>query len=165
MEQLSTFYIGNELFGINILHTKEITKIHGITCVPETPSFVYGLMNLRGQIVTVIKPAELMGQNQNDINETSRLLIIKTKDQAEILAKRGLLENYDLSSDPLAILIDEIGDVVEYHEEDLAPVPPHIKESYKDYVSGVVQLKNKLVIQLNIEKLKANIDKAMSLEK
>lgn len=153
MNQLATFRIGDEVFGINLLLTKEISRIHDITSVPEAPKFVSGLMNLRGQIVTVIKPALIMGMEEKEVDDSSRLVILKTRSQAEILLKRGLIDDVAIGEDTLALLIDDVGDHVEYEDVSLAPAPPHIKEKHRDLVAGVVQMKGELVVVLNLEKL------------
>jgi purine-binding chemotaxis protein CheW len=96
MGQLATFRIGHEIFGVDLLLAKEISKIHDITEVPESPDFVFGLMNLRGQIVTVIKPSVLMETAVSELSNDSRLLILKTRGQTDILIKRGLLSSNHL---------------------------------------------------------------------
>ena len=159
MGQLAVFKVGEEVFGIDILLTKEISRIHDITPIPATPLFIMGLMNLRGQVVTVVKPSILMGKSESKINVDSRLLIIKTHEQADILLRRGLLSEVNLGNDSLALLIDNVGDVFEYKEESIEPPPPHIEEKHKELVSGVVQLTNSLVIILNIEEFFIRIQK------
>lgn len=153
MGQLSTFRIGEELFGIDLLYTKEISRIHDITAVPEAPPFVFGLMNLRGQIVTVIKPSVIMEKPEKAIDTDTRLLILKTRSQAEILVKRGLASNVTLGEDALALVIDDVEDVVEFEDDALTPAPPHIKGKHRDLVLGVVQRKSGLIVVLNCEQL------------
>lgn len=162
MSQLATFKIGEELFGIDLLLTKEISKINELTTVPGAPTFVAGLMNLRGQIVTVVKPALIMEKNEKKIDEESRLLILKTRKQAEILLKRGLISDVSLSEDALAFIIDNVGDIMEYEEDDISPTPPHIKERHRDIVCGVIQTKKGLVVVLSVESLVKKIKNLIS---
>jgi purine-binding chemotaxis protein CheW len=153
MGQIATFKIGEEIFGIDLLLTKEISRIHEITSVPEAPSHIYGLMNLRGQIVTVVKPAIIMKKDETELTEDSRLVILKTKGQAEILLKRQLIDEATVGEDPCALVIDDVRDVVEYSEDALAPAPPHIAEKLRDLVKGVVQRNKDLIVVLNVDKI------------
>lgn len=153
MGSLATFKIQEEVFGIDILLTKEIGKIGEITNVPQAPSYLTGLMNLRGQILSLVRPSILMGKKTKEIDEDSRVIILKTKEQVEELIKRGLISETRVGADSMALIVDELGDVIDYSSKDLQEVPPHIEEKYRELFSGVVQNKEDLVVVVNLEKL------------
>ncbi|MGK5092316.1 chemotaxis protein CheW [Deltaproteobacteria bacterium TL4] len=152
--QLATFHIGDELFAVNILLTKEIGKIHELTAVPESPEYVVGLMNLRGQILTIIDFQCFLEpqQNRND-NGEKQLIILKTKSELEPLQRHGLVADYEMTTDPMALVIDKIGDVLTVENDDIAPAPSNLVDARKELVSGVVQLDERLVILLSVERL------------
>lgn len=153
MPQLATFNIGSEMFGVDILLTKEIGKIHEITKVPGAPEYFLGLMNLRGQIVTVMNPGLFLDQNSSDQHKERRLIILKTENELESLRKNDLVRVGSLSKDPLAIVIDEIGDVLDVDQAQIIPPPPNLSGVKKEFVSGVVQLKQQLIILLALDRL------------
>lgn len=153
MPQLATFHIGDEIYGVDILLTKEIGKIHEITKVPESPEFYLGLMNLRGQIVTIMDPGVFLEQKSTVSPENRRIIILKTEGELSILRKNGLVQDSYMSSDPLAIVIDQIGDVLDVNSENILPPPTSLTGYKKELVEGVIQLEKKLIILLSMEKL------------
>ena len=155
MPQLATFHIGDQTFAIDILLTKEIGRIQEITVVPETPEYIVGLMNLRGQILTIMDPSMFLERNNEKKIENQRLIILKTTVELKTLEDQRLYENHQNIKDPLAILIDEVGDVLEVESNDITPPPSNLSGIKREFVAGVVQLENKLVIMLNVDRLVA----------
>lgn len=155
MPQLATFHIGDQTFAIDILLTKEIGKIHEITIVPETPEYVVGLMNLRGQILTIMDPSMFLDRNKDKSIEEQRLIILKTTAELRTLEDQTLYEKHQNIKDPLAILIDEMGDVLEVDNNDITPPPSSLAGIKREFVAGIIQLEKKLVIVLNVDRLVA----------
>ncbi|MDT8446254.1 MAG: chemotaxis protein CheW [bacterium] len=150
MAQVATFHIGDELFGVDILLTKEIGKLQEITEVPMAPDFFLGLMNLRGQVVTVMDPGVFLDQKCQVAPEERRLIILKNKGELDDLFRNDLIEETSMSRDTLAIVIDRIGDVVEVADEDIRPTPPNLSVVKKEFVSGIIQQQSKLIILLDM---------------
>lgn len=153
MPQIATFHLGDEIFGIDILMTKEIGKIQEITPVPEAPSFLLGLMNLRGQIVTLMDPGVFLDQSSQVKPEERRLIILKTEDELEELRRNELVECETMSQDFLSLVIDHVGDVIDIDSSQVLPPPPNLTGNKKDFVTGVVQLNKKLIILLDVSAL------------
>ncbi|MDH5559912.1 MAG: chemotaxis protein CheW [Deltaproteobacteria bacterium] len=153
MTQVATFYIGDEIFGVDILLTKEIGRIPEITKVPQSPEFILGLMNLRGQVVTILDPGVFLEQGSKVDRDERRFIILKTEEELEGLKKSGLVKDNSMAKDPLAIVIDKIGDVVEIEETDILPTPPNLTSTKKEFVSGIIQQEKNLIILLAISKL------------
>ncbi|MCP4757055.1 MAG: purine-binding chemotaxis protein CheW [Proteobacteria bacterium] len=153
MTQIATFQIGNEVFGIDILLTKEIGKITEITKVPGSSEFILGLMNLRGQIVTIMDPGVFLDQNTTVSLEEKRLIILKKEDELEHLRMKKLIRNNYMSKDTLAIVVDHISDVIEVEAEEILPPPPNLSSHKKEIVSGIIQQGDQLVILLEISQL------------
>lgn len=161
MEQVSTFRIGEALYGIDILHIKEISKIFDITPVPEAPPHIIGLMNLRGQIVSIIDPEYFWVEKpglHGDYHQ-NRLLILKTDEQLKSLVEQKLITKINMGQDYLGFVIDEVANVIEIQPKDLAEPPPHLK--IRDFVQGILQLESEVVTVFNTEKLVA---KAVKVE-
>ncbi len=151
MAQVSTFRIGQALYGIDILHAKEISKIFEITPVPEAPPHIVGLMNLRGQIVSIIAPSQLWGQELGTDLRDCRLLILKTDEQIKPLIERNIIDTIKMGKDYLGFIINEVCNVIEYQPPDIAPPPPHLE--IRDFVRGILQLETEVVTVFNTEKL------------
>jgi purine-binding chemotaxis protein CheW len=151
--QLATFYIGSEVFGIDILLTKEIGRLHEVTSVPEAPNFFRGLMNLRGQVVTIMDPGVFLGKTITVEQNDCRIIILKTESELEVLRKRKLIKTNIATKDPLAIVVDKIGEVIEVSPSKILPPPPNLTGVKKDLVSGVIQTEQQLIIILSMERL------------
>jgi purine-binding chemotaxis protein CheW len=65
--EMATFYVGKALCGMDILNVQEINKLMDMTTVPQSPDYVMGILNLRGQIVTIIDLGEKTQSRQNRI--------------------------------------------------------------------------------------------------
>ncbi|OGG99403.1 MAG: hypothetical protein A2600_01985 [Candidatus Lambdaproteobacteria bacterium RIFOXYD1_FULL_56_27] len=153
MPQVATFHIGNEIFGVNILLTKEIGKIQEITQVPNAPEFVLGLMNLRGQIVTVMDPGVFLDQKTGVAVEERRLIILKNQFELDELYRNDLIGEINMSRDTLAIVIDRIGDVIDVEPESIRATPPNLASVKKEFVAGIIQHGQKLIILLDMSAL------------
>jgi purine-binding chemotaxis protein CheW len=152
-KQYASFYIGDNLFGIDIRLIREINRNIDITPVDGAPDFVRGLLNLRGQIVTVVDVGVRMGLGQDRKRvEDARCIVLKTSD--EIAAKRSedpTLE--DTSRDLVALYVDGIGDMVTYEEKEIEASPANIGEVEGKFIGGVAELEKELMIVLKVEEL------------
>jgi len=154
MTQLATFYIGDDRYAFDILLTREIGRIQDLNPVPESADYIVGLMNLRGQILTLMDPHYLLDQDSKTPLKDQTLIIMKTEAELEILRRTN--EEVEASvggQDPMALVVDRIGDVLNIHPEDVLPVPPNITGRKRDYVSGVIQLKDQIVTLIAMGKL------------
>ncbi len=163
MPQIATFRIGDEIFGVNILLTKEIGKISEITNVPGAPEYILGLMNLRGQIVTIMDPGVFLDQKSQVSSREKRLIILKKEDELDQLRRNNLIVDNYMSKDTLAIVADSISDVIEIESEGILPVPANLSGSKKEIVLGVIQQGEELIILLAINKLAEICIKGLTL--
>lgn len=150
--QFTTFRIGENYFGLDILLMREINRQLDITPVEQGPDYVRGLINLRGQIVTVLDPAIRLGLGAQQIGPLSRSLVLKTR--AELQGQRAparLIENS--GEDLVALLIDEVGDMITVEQEDIFPAPPHLRALDSSFLEGVVQLEQSLVAILRMSEM------------
>lgn len=153
MPQIATFHIGDEIFGIDILLMKEIGRKGEMTKVPMAPDFILGLMNLRGQIVTIVDPGVFLDQKLRIDPAEQRLIILKNETELEQLRKKGLIRENHISKDTLAFVVDQISDVIIVERERILPPPPSLSRMKKEFVSGIVQQADHLIILLEICRL------------
>ncbi len=124
-----------------------------MTKVPKSPGFILGLMNLRGQIVTIVDPGAFLDQKLNISPPDQRLIILKNENELEQLRRKGLIRENHMSRDTLAIVVDHISDVITVEMDNVLPPPPNLTRMKKEFVSGIVQQADQLVILLEISKL------------
>ncbi len=139
MVQLVNFRLRDEEFGLDIGLVREITRVADITHIPEAPSFVYGVTNLRGQVIAVIDLAQQFGLDpQQELPETAKIVVTEIRGQT------------------VGMLVDEVPEVLKVADENIEPAPELIQsEVGTDYIKGVCKLDNRLIILLDLEKLLA----------
>ncbi|MDF2954297.1 MAG: Chemotaxis signal transduction protein CheW [Thermodesulfobacterium sp.] len=129
-----TFYIGDFLLGIPAEKVVEINKEIEITPVPLSEEHILGIMNLRGQIVTVIDLAKKLKVN---FEVTPKLnLIVKDEGEASV-----------------SFVIEEIGEILEIFPAKLEKTPDKLEGIAKEYVKNVYQLPDRLLLILDVEKI------------
>lgn len=148
MIQLTTFYVQDTLFGINILQVKEINNQMRYTPVPDSADYIKGLFNLRGQIITIFDLAKRLGRGDTVISEKTRNLILKTDQETTLLREQFKLS--EIGNDAVGFIIDKIGDVIEIDEEMIQQAPANVGDISKEFIKGVFELKNELLIILNV---------------
>lgn len=127
MNQYSTFRLGDRLFGLDLMMIREINRILDITPVPHAKGHIRGLINLRGQIVTILDLGVRLGLPRLDIGEESHNIILKTN--AELSAVRCDMNFSTSPADLVGFLVDAIGDVVEADAGSIEPPSANVAEA------------------------------------
>lgn len=137
--QLVNFRLGDEEFGADVSLVKEITRVADITHIPEAPSFIRGVVNLRGQIIAVIDLAGQFGLGSRDeLSESARIVVTEVQGQT------------------VGMLVDEVTEVLRIPEENIEPAPELIRAKMgKDYIKGIGRVDNRLIVLLDLEKVLA----------
>jgi purine-binding chemotaxis protein CheW len=150
MEQYTTFFSGEALYGISILAVREINPHLEITEVPLAASYISGLVNLRGQVVTVIDLGEKLGIGKQGTGHETHLMIIKTNAELSDIARGSGIKTSD---DPVGLLVGQIGDVVAAEAAEIEPPPANMEIKDTRYVRGVVKLEDSLLTLLNLDQI------------
>ncbi len=133
--KLATFYIGRALCGINILHIQEINKLTNATNVPQSPDYVKGVLNLRGQIITVIDLGRKIALKSLSEKKENRNIIVQFQEEH------------------IGLLVDKIGDVFEIEADKIEPAPSNIGNIQEVFFEGVVKKDSSLIGILNIKEI------------
>lgn len=132
-KQFVTFYIDEFFLGIDITKVREINRVLEITEVPQAPGYVIGLINLRGQTVTVFDLGVRLGLESRMITDHSHNIIFK--------------------NETIGLLVDHIGDVVSVDEEKIEPPPANTGSIEAEFLEGVVEFGNELLMILAAPKI------------
>ena len=152
IHQFATFLVNGNLCGTNILQIREVIKGPEYSPVPQAPDIVEGLMNLRGQIVTVINVAKSLGLRQHGSCETC--IILKTDDElVKHFSEDALIEK--TGSDVLGLLVDEMGEVVDIDDAIIDSSPANTPAADSEYIKGVVKLEDELMTILSLKRVLA----------
>ena len=134
MSQLCGFKVGNELYAIPVLDVQEVVKFQMFTNVPHAPSYIKGLINLRGQIVTAISLHDLLGIESRKVDGDYMNVIVRSGDSL------------------YSLIVDEILDVIDIEENRFEPTPDAISSKVRGFLSGVYKLDKEIIMLLNLEK-------------
>jgi len=137
--QLVTFQLGEELYGINIMDVKEIVRVQAIRAIPNAPSYVEGIFNLRSEIIPII-----------NLHKRFHLKKLKTSEEDELLSGFVIL---DIDGMKLGIIIDRISRVITIEKEDVQPPPQMLTGIGAEYIQGVVRQEEGYLIILDIRDL------------
>lgn len=134
-----TFHLANEEFGIRVLKVREIMGLQEITAVPQTPSHIKGVINLRGKVVPVIDLRLKFGLPIAEY--TQRTCIIVTQVQGES------------SSVLMGIVVDGVSEVLNLTGPEIEDTPDFGEEISGRYLLGMAKIKGKVKILLDIDKV------------
>jgi len=137
--QYLTFMLSGEEYGVDILTVQELRGWEETTPIPNTPSFVLGVINLRGVVVPIVDLRDRFGLERIDYGPTTVVIIVKV----EAAGKERVL----------GIVVDAVSEVYDIDKGDMQP-PPDMEGSISiDFVTGLATMEDKMVILLDINKL------------
>ncbi len=133
--QLVTFRLQDETYGINVMHVQEVLRITEIAPVPGAPDYVLGIINLRGNVVTVIDTRLRFGLPDDEPTDSSRIVIIESDKQV------------------VGIMVDAVAEVVELKESQIDSAPNVGNEESSRYIQGIATMEKGLLIVVDLQKL------------
>lgn len=133
--ELATFYIGDALCGMDILKIQEVNKLMQMTKVPQAPDYVLGILNLRGQIVTILDLGRKLGLGETDITQDPRNIIVNS------------------AGGHVGLLVRKISDVVAVDMEKRETAPANMRGIQGEYFNGVYKTDKNLIGILNVDKV------------
>jgi purine-binding chemotaxis protein CheW len=139
-QQYLTFLLSGEMFAIAILNIKEIIEYGNITEVPMMPSFIRGVINLRGSVVPVVDLSARFGRNKTEISHRTCIVIIE-------------VQNNDESKQDIGVMVDSVSEVLEIPRSEIEPPPAFGAKIRVDFIHGMGKVAGKFVIILNANKV------------
>ncbi|MHA7878396.1 MAG: chemotaxis protein CheW [Saccharospirillum sp.] len=133
--QWVTFRLGNESYGINVMQVREVLRYSEIAPVPGAPSYVIGIINLRGNVVTVIDTRERFGLEPSEVTDNTRIVILESDDQV------------------VGIMVDAVAEVVYLRASEIETAPNVGNAESARYIQGVCHKDDELLILIEIERL------------
>jgi purine-binding chemotaxis protein CheW len=133
--QWVTYKLGEETYGINVMQVQEVLRYTEIAPVPGAPDYVLGIINLRGNVVTVIDTRSRFGLPSSDISDNSRIVIIESDDQV------------------VGIMVDSVAEVVYLRSSEIDSAPNVGTEESAKFIQGVSNRDGQLLILVDLNKL------------
>lgn len=153
-KQYVSCYVDGTMFGIDVLLVREINRPLDIVKIDLAPDAIVGLMNLRGQIVTVMDLGTRLGTRSSQMGEDARVIVLKTNRELELMLD-GTLTQERTSNDTTGLHVDMVGDLVVADVDDVLPPPPSIGDVEGQNLGGVIKLADGLMALLKVNRVLA----------
>jgi len=133
--QWVTFRLGGETYGINVMQVQEVLRLTEIAPGPGAPDYVLGIINLRGNVVTVVDTRRRFGLPAQEPDDLSRIVIIETERLV------------------VGILVDSVAEVVNLRASQIESAPNVGNEESSKYIQGVYSEGKEILILVDLNKL------------
>ena len=133
--QWVTFRLGEEVYGVNVMQVQEVLRVTEVAPVPGAPHYVLGIVNLRGNVVTVMDTRSRFGLPPAELDDAARIVIIETQGQV------------------FGMLVDSVAEVVELRASQVDPTPNVGADDSARYLQGVASLDGDLLILVDLDRL------------
>lgn len=130
-----TFSLGKDFFGIDILYVTEIIGIQYITSVPDLPTYIKGIINLRGKIIPVMDVRSRFSKEPREYDERTCIIVI------------------DIGDISIGLIVDRVSEVVDIPESNIS-LPPRVNKTVQNsYVKAIGKIGEEVKLILDCEKL------------
>jgi purine-binding chemotaxis protein CheW len=133
--QLVSFRLVQEEYGIEITRVQEIILMGEITRIPQTPGYIKGLINLRSTVIPIVDLRLRFGLPSQEPTDETRIMVV------------------NMAGKTVGIIVDAVSEVLRISHDQISPPPPTVTGVGRDYLTGLVNLDNRLLILLNIDKM------------
>ena len=134
-----TFALSAEEYGLEILKVREIIGLMNITAVPQTPAYVKGVINLRGQVIPVVDIRTLFGMETKEITEETCIIVVEV-----------LRENRKFNT---GVVVDQVSEVLDIKGEQIEEAPQLGSSVNTDFILGMGKVNDTVKILLDIDKV------------
>jgi purine-binding chemotaxis protein CheW len=141
VNQLSTFHVGTYLFGVDVSLVQEVVRLQQMTPVPLAPPEIAGLINLRGEVLTAIDMRVRLGLSPAELGADDD----PAREPVNVVVR--------IDDEPVSLLVDEIGGVLEVSQVPFEQTPSTVDERVRDLLLGAYTLPDRLLLALNARRV------------
>lgn len=134
-----TFQLAEEGYGIGILKVREIIGMLPVTPVPQTPGFLKGVINLRGQVIPVVDLRLKFGLMEEEYTERTSIIVVEVKGQSNNI--------------PIGIVVDTVSEVINIQAQEIEPAPTFGSSIDTNFILGMAKTEGGVKILLNIDQV------------
>lgn len=132
-QKFLSFTVGNESFAVPLLKVREVIGMPDVTGIPQPPTHVVGIFNLRGQIITIF-----------DLR--SRLSSSKKNDQPTVII-------CEMPFGQMGMIVDTVSSVLSVESDQLSEVPPGSRAANHDFITNIYSKETELILMLDVDKV------------
>ena len=130
-----TFRLADEIYGINVMQVQEVLRMTEIAPVPGAPGCVLGIINLRGNVVTVVDARELFGLIRNESTDQTRIMIV------------------EINKLIVGLLVDSVAEVINIQNSEIDSAPSIGNDDNSRYIQGVYSKNGEILILVDLNRL------------
>lgn len=142
LEKYLTFVLDEEEYGIEILRVREIIGFMEVTPVPQTPEFVKGVINLRGEVIPVIDLRVKFGMTEGDVTEETCIIVAEVK-----------MDGSSQERVQMGIIVDTVQEVLDIPASNISPAPAFGADIKTEYIQGMGKVDDEVKILLDIDRV------------
>jgi purine-binding chemotaxis protein CheW len=144
--QYAIFNLGEEKYGVDILNVAGITEVINISKMPQAPSYVEGIMNLRGEVIPIINLKKRFGYDDVSFPKNARIMLIS------------------INEDKIGYIVDDTSQVIKFGDDDIDPTPTILVADDKKYLKGIGKYQNEIYILLDMQRILDEFETTKVLE-
>jgi purine-binding chemotaxis protein CheW len=138
-DQVLTFVLGGETYGVDILRVQEIRGWSAVTKIPQSPPHVLGVLNLRGAIVPIVDLRTRFALERAEYTAVTVIIVLS------VLSPGGRRD--------FGVVVDGVSDVVDVKAADVRPAPEMGTSAATSYIRGLATVAERMVVLLDIDRL------------
>lgn len=141
MRQITIFKLEKEEYGVDITKVVEIVRYQEIRQIPDGPSYIEGVINLRGNIHPIYNLSKRFNMDQKEVNEETKIIIMRTSEMN------------------IGFIVDSVSEILNIPIDDIVSAPPIINsKAGGQYVGGIAKKDNRIIVLLDIDQLVSGED-------
>jgi len=148
--QYFTFVVADHEYGVDILRVQEIRGWNGVRQIPQLPSYIKGVIDLRGDVVPIIDLRERFGMLSVPYNNLTVVVIVR------VVAQKG--------DQVMGVVVDAVSDVYDIAPDELKEAPDMSGDVDVNYIQHIATVNEKMVVLLDIDELLGNLPREISLK-
>ncbi len=135
MRELISFRIGAQEFCVDIMAIREIRGWTAATALPQSPSFVRGVINLRGAVLPIVDLASRLGFESTEANDRNVIIVAQIGEQV------------------VGLLVDAVSDILTITDDMIQPTPDVASETAKTFVRGLIPMEGRMISLIGLERV------------
>lgn len=140
MRELISFRIGAQEFCVDIMAIREIRGWTAATALPQSPSFVRGVINLRGAVLPIVDLAARLGFESTEANDRNVIIVAQIGEQV------------------VGLLVDAVSDILTVTDDVIQPTPDVASETAKSFIRGLIAMDGRMISLIGLERVLPDLE-------
>ncbi|MFW5971996.1 MAG: chemotaxis protein CheW [Bacillota bacterium] len=136
--QFIVFSLMGEKFGVDVKQIKQIIPTTEYTHIPNSPEFIRGVINLRGEIIPIVDLRRRLSLDEDEVDDDAKIIIV------------------ELQNNSIGMQVDSVSEMIRIYEDDISAPPKIVKGINSQYLKGVGKVNDKLLILIDLNKILTN---------